>query len=97
MSSIEEIQNIFGYISINEVETPKLTLQHLQRISPLLTENNYMTYQLFLQCRPDLSDDERAYYEERMKELKEEEDKNVKELLKIFTSPQEKTFFTLPF
>jgi hypothetical protein len=74
--------NKITYLTVSDVENYKCTLNDVMRLSPMFTEDNYMTYYIYLQCRPDLDAEERSYYESVMKELIECE----RNLLKTFVN-----------
>ena len=54
-------------------KTPPLTLQGLKNMCNYLDEENPATYEIFLKYRPDLSEDEVAYYRDIIDTLKENE------------------------
>lgn len=78
------MENIFQYLTLEDVSNPKCSIQDLQRISPAFDENNYMTYFIFLQCRPDINGEERVYYEQIMNDLKVQEEHRIHEMLSKF-------------
>ena len=54
-------------------KTPPLTLQGLKNMCNYLDEENPATYEIFLKYRPDLSEEEVAYYRDIIDTLKENE------------------------
>jgi len=54
-------------------KTPPLTLEALKRMCNYLDEENPATYEIFLRYRPDLSEEEVAYYRDIINTLKENE------------------------
>lgn len=54
-----------------EYELPKVTLEGIKRMCNYLDEENPVTYQIFLENRPDLSADEVAYYKDIINTLTE--------------------------
>ena len=58
---------------LDNTKTPPLTLQGLKNMCNYLDEENPATYEIFLKYRPDLSEDEVAYYRDIIDTLKENE------------------------
>ena len=54
-------------------KTPPLTLEGLKKMCNYLDEENPTTYEIFLRYRPDLSEEEVAYYRDIINTLKENE------------------------
>lgn len=54
-------------------KTPPLTLEGLKKMCNYLDEENPATYEIFLRYRPDLSEEEVAYYRDIINTLKENE------------------------
>jgi len=52
-------------------EKPKLTLEILKKMCNFLDEENPATYEIFLKHRPDLAENEVAYYKDVIRTLKE--------------------------
>lgn len=75
------MENLLEFLTLNDINNYKCSLSDIQRISPMLDESNYMTYYIFLQCRPDIVGEEREYYVNKMNELKEEENELIKSFL----------------
>lgn len=72
---IEEILEKMNYLSVEEVQHPKLQIEDLVSLSPTLTLDNILTYILFLQLRKDLTEAEREAIEYIIKQLRERETK----------------------
>lgn len=70
---LEEIMQRLQYLTVDEVENPKLEVEHLKKISPCLDLDNWMTYIIFLQYRPDLPEAEREMYLQLIEALKQNE------------------------
>lgn len=58
---------------LENTKTPPLTLEGLKNMCNYLDEENPATYEIFLKYRPDLSEDEVAYYRDIIDTLKENE------------------------
>ena len=58
---------------LENTKTPPLTLEGLKRMCNFFDEENPLTYEVFLKYRPDLSEDEVAYYRGIIDTLKENE------------------------
>lgn len=70
---LEEIMQRLQYLTIDEVENPKLEVEHIQKISPTLDLDNWMTYVIFLQYRQDLPEAEKEMYLQLIEVLKQNE------------------------
>lgn len=55
----EELLQKLEYLSIDQVQNPKLEVEDLIKISPTLHSDNPMTFMLYLHYRPDLPEDEK--------------------------------------
>ena len=84
MRTIEEYIEMTKYLTIEEVEQPKLTIEKMVNISRDLTEDNYFTYVLFIALRPDLSEEEVTYYTNLSRIKIALEERDVKEQYKHF-------------
>lgn len=56
---------------IDNTKRPPITLEGLKRMCNLLDETNPTTYEVFLKYRPDLAENEVAYYQDIIATLKE--------------------------
>lgn len=81
---LEEVMQKLQYLTIAEVENPKLEVEHLQKISPTLNLDNWMTYVIFLQYRQDLPEAEREMYLQLIEALKQNERELYEKELKRF-------------
>jgi hypothetical protein len=59
MKSLEEILQGLEYLSEAEVNDPKWTLESLKNFHQSLSDDNFLSYIVYLSLRPDLSDDDR--------------------------------------
>ena len=69
---LAKLENLRGE-DLENKKTPPLTLQGLKNMCNYLDEENPATYEIFLKYRPDLSEDEVAYYRDIIDTLKENE------------------------
>ena len=56
-----------------KTRTKKMTIETLVNSNPFFDEKNPITYKVFLQRRPDLSQEEKDYYNNLIKDLEEEQ------------------------
>ena len=59
MKSLEQILEDIQYLTEEDVTNPKWKLEDFVKISSTLTEDDYLTYIIYQQFRPDLSEDEK--------------------------------------
>lgn len=59
MKSIEDYLEMMEYLTLEQVENTKWNIEDLKKIHPSLTEKDYLTFIMYLQLRPDLTDDEK--------------------------------------
>ena len=85
----EELMQKMQYLTVEEVEHPKLEIEHLINISPTLHLDNYLTYIIYLQYRPDLPDDEKELIQNIITLLKKKEDEAYAEALQRFDNKTE--------
>lgn len=85
---LEELMFKLQYLTTEEVENPKLEIEHLARLSPTLHTDNPLTYIIFLAFRKDLPEEERKFYELVLEALQNKERQDYEEALKRF-EPQE--------
>lgn len=85
---LEQIMEKLQYLTVQEVENPKLEVEQLCKLSPYLHLDDYLTYIVFLQYRQDLPEDEKKWYLELIEALKNKEQQEYEEALKRFqTNP----------
>lgn len=84
----KEMEQILEKMTFDfKAEDPfKLRAEDMTRISEVYNLNNYHTYELFLKFRPDIQGEEREYYENIIKTLKEEENEAFKQFLEKINS-----------
>jgi hypothetical protein len=58
----EEYLQQIKYLTIDDVENPKIKFEDLEKFHPSLNEDNYLTYLFFLVLRPDLTETEKTHY-----------------------------------
>lgn len=85
---VEELMMKLQYLTVQEVEDPKLEIEHLTRISPSLHPDNPLTYAIFLTYRQDLPEEERELYVRIMEALQNKENEEYQEALKRFETPK---------
>ena len=56
---------------LERTQQPKITLEILKKMCNFLDEENPATYEIFLKHRPDLAENEVAYYNDIIRTLKE--------------------------
>ncbi len=81
---IEQIMEKLQYLTVQEVENPKLEVEQLSKLSPYLHLDDYLTYIVFLQYRQDLPEYEKKWYLDLIEALKEKERQEYEEALKRF-------------
>ena len=59
MLTLERIQEGLEYYSKNEIEHPEWTLDKMKMIHESLTDDDFMSYIVYLSLRPDLPEDEK--------------------------------------
>lgn len=82
-----EFCQILGFLTESQLSEKKCSLEDIKRLSPKLTDDDYMLYLIYLQVRPDLPDDERIYYMDLARSLKEREDMNMKQISQQLSNP----------
>jgi hypothetical protein len=59
MKSLEEVMKGLEFLSKEEVENPEWSLEKMQMIHQSLTDDNFLSYVVYLSLRPDLPEDDR--------------------------------------
>lgn len=59
MLTLEQIKEGLEFLTKDEVENPKWTLENLHLIHSSLTDDNFMSYIVYMSLRPDLPNDDR--------------------------------------
>jgi len=59
--------------TVEDIVAPKFQLEDAQKIHPLLTLDNYLTYMVFLEKRPDLTEEEKEVIYQIIKRLQDNE------------------------
>lgn len=80
----EELLQKLEYLSIDQVENPKLEVEDLMKISPTLHSDNPLTFMLYLHFRPDLPEDEKQLIQNLITLLQRREQEGYESFLKLF-------------
>lgn len=59
MLSLEEVMKGIEYINKEEIENPEWTLDKMQMIHDTLSDDNFMSYIVYLSLRPDLPEEDK--------------------------------------
>ena len=59
MKTIEEILEGLEYLSQDQLDNPRWTLESLKNLHESLSDDNFLSYIVYLSLRPDLNDDDR--------------------------------------
>ena len=59
MLTLDDIKNGLEFLSKEEIENPKWTLDKMKMIHESLTDDNFMSYIMYMSLRPDLPEDDR--------------------------------------
>ena len=79
----------YKYLKEKDLEG-KVTLEQIQKVSPMLNETNPMTYSIFLALNEKLlSDAEKAYFQYLIKTMFDYESKTMGEISKILKEREE--------
>lgn len=73
--------NSINYLTEEDINNEKTTLEKISRLHPSLNEYNPLLYSIYLQSRKDLENDEIMYYQEVIRRLMENEKKLVDSVL----------------
>jgi hypothetical protein len=84
--SKEDFLNSISYLSLDDLNNNKVTLEKLKRIHPSLNDYSPLLYSIYLQSRPDLDQSEKEYYTILINKLLENEKKIVDKALKVFNN-----------
>lgn len=68
---------------------PKVTMERLKKLCPLLNEYNALTHSIYLKSNPDLPEDEKQFHQNVIATLMDREQKQVSEALKILNNKVE--------
>ena len=78
MKSLEEIMKGLEYLSTEDVDNPKWSLDSLTNLHESLTDGNFMSYIVYLSLRPDLSDEDKDTCMKIIKIKKALEDRDIR-------------------
>jgi hypothetical protein len=68
---------------------PKVTMERLKKLCPLLNEYNALTHSIYLKANPDMPEDEKQFHQDVVATLMDREQKQVAEALKILNAKVE--------
>lgn len=68
---------------------PKVTMERLKKLCPLLNEYNALTHSIYLKSNPDLPEDEKQFHQDIIATLMDREQKQVSEAMKILNNKVE--------
>ncbi len=68
---------------------PKITLEDIKKTCNFFDETNPVTYKIYLQKRPDLDDEEVAYYKDLIQQLEAKVDEDRAEINGIMRDSRE--------
>ena len=68
---------------------PKITLEDIKKTCNFFDETNPVTYKIYLQKRPDLDDEEVAYYKDLIQQLEAKADEDREEINGIMRDSRE--------
>lgn len=74
------------YLTKEDIEKNKTTIEKLKRLSPMLNEYNALTHSIYLNANPDMPEDEKRFHQQCVATLMENERKQVEEALKVFNA-----------
>ena len=89
MLTLEQIKDGLEFLSREEVENPKWSLENLQLIHSSLTDDNFMSYIMYMSLRPDLSDDEKDTCLKLIKIKRAIENRKIEKEYKHFKLPED--------
>ena len=84
MKSLEEVLKKLEYLTTEDVENPKWELEELVKFNQHLTDNDFLTYVVYLSLRPDLSDDDKDTCNKIIKIKRALEKRDVEKQFKHF-------------
>ena len=88
MKSLEETMKGLEYLSTEDVDNPKWSLDSLTNLHESLTDGNFMSYIVYLSLRPDLSDEDKDTCMKIIKIKKALEDRDIKKKYSHFACAQ---------
>ena len=88
MKSLEETMKGLEYLSTEDVDNPKWSLDSLTNLHESLTDGNFMSYIVYLSLRPDLSDEDKETCMKIIKIKKALEDRDIKKKYSHFACAQ---------
>ena len=88
MKSLEEILKGLEYLSTEDVDNPKWSLDSLTNLHESLTDGNFMSYIVYLSLRPDLSDEDKDTCMKIIKIKKALEDRDIRKKYSHFACAQ---------
>lgn len=89
MLSLESIQEGLQYLSLDEVENPKWSLDNMKLIHESLTDDNFMSYIMYMSLRPDLPSDDKDTCLKLIKIKRALENRKMEKEYKHFKRPEE--------
>jgi len=79
----------FNFLSENDINNNRCTLEGLEKVSPYLNKNNAETYKIYLASRPDLGETVKEYYLNLIKKLEKNQQREINEALTILKDVSE--------
>ena len=79
----------FNFLSENDINNNRCTLEGLEKVSPYLNKNNAETYKIYLASRPDLGETVKEYYLNLIKKIEDNEKRAIEEALTILKDVSE--------
>jgi hypothetical protein len=76
------------YLTSDDLK-PKVTMERLKKLCPLLNEYNALTHSIYLKANPDMPEDEKQFHHDVLTALMDKEQKQVQEALKILKDKSE--------
>lgn len=68
---------------------PKITMERLKKMCPLLNEYNPMAHSIYLNANPNMPEDEKQFHHDVIATLMDREQNQVKEALKVLKDRSE--------
>jgi hypothetical protein len=78
-----------NFLSENDINNNRCTLEKLERITPYLNKNNSELYKIYLVSRPDLGETVKEYYLNVINKIEANEKRYIDEALKILKDVSE--------
>ena len=79
----------FNFLSENDINNNRCTLESLEKVSPYLNKNSAETYKIYLASRPDLGETVKEYYLNLIKKIEDNEKRVIQEALTILKDVSE--------